>query len=218
MLSMIDNNTSVLTNQLSTTQEEFWAGAFGDDYIDRNVGESLIASNIALFSGVMRYTSDVQSILEFGPNIGLNLIALHSLLPRATMTGVEINTKAYSVLKTLNFVEAINKSFLNVSLDRKWDFVFTKGVLIHQSPDVLNQVYERLYKYSNRYIFLCEYYNPTPLEISYRGHSSVMYKSDFAGEIMDMYSDLTLVDYGFVYHRDCTFPGDDVNWFLLEKE
>jgi spore coat polysaccharide biosynthesis protein SpsF len=35
--------------------------------------------------------------------------------------------------------------------------------------------------------------------------------------MMDKYSNLKLVDYGFVYHRDYQFPQDDMNWFLLEK-
>jgi hypothetical protein len=44
-----------------------------------------------------------------------------------------------------------------------------------------------------------------------------MFKRDFAGEMLDKFQDLRLLDYGFVYHRDTQFPQDDVNWFLLEK-
>ena len=28
---------------------------------------------------------------------------------------------------------------------------------------------------------------------------------------------IQLVDYGFAYHRDKSFPQDDISWFLLEK-
>lgn len=45
-----------------------------------------------------------------------------------------------------------------------------------------------------------------------------MIRRDFAGEMLDKYSDLQLVDYGFVCHRDGAFPDDDTNWFLLEKK
>jgi spore coat polysaccharide biosynthesis protein SpsF len=38
----------------------------------------------------------------------------------------------------------------------------------------------------------------------------------FAGEIMDRFEDLILVDYGFTWHRD-EFPQDDITWFLMEK-
>ena len=44
--------------------------------------------------------------------------------------------------------------------DKKYDFVFTKGVLIHQNPELLPTAYDILYQNSWRYIMLCEYYNP----------------------------------------------------------
>jgi len=200
-----------------TMQEKFWAGEFGDNYVDRNVGEKLVATNMALFSKVLQYTHDVKSVMEFGANIGLNLIAIHSLLPTAKITGIEINTKASKILARLDYVEAINSSFFNLKFEKKYDFVFTKGVLIHQNPDMLQKIYELLYSASNRYIFICEYYNPSPIEVKYRGHDFVLFKRDFSGEIMDKYQDLKLVDYGFVYHRDNNFSGDDFNWFLMEK-
>jgi hypothetical protein len=40
----------------------------------------------------------------------------------------------------------------------------------------------------------------------------------YAEELMDKYSDLTLIDYGFVYHRDYIFPNDDLTRFLLQKK
>ena len=45
-----------------------------------------------------------------------------------------------------------------------------------------------------------------------------LFKRDFAGELLDAFPSLDLVDYGFVYHRDPNFPQDDMNWFLLEKK
>jgi spore coat polysaccharide biosynthesis protein SpsF len=33
-----------------TDQEAFWAGEFGTDYIQRNQGEALLASNLDFFS------------------------------------------------------------------------------------------------------------------------------------------------------------------------
>jgi len=51
----------------------------------------------------------------------------------------------------------------------------------------------------------------------YRDHTDRLFKRDFTGEMLDMFSDLELVDYGFVYRRDPIFPQDDITWFLLEK-
>ena len=62
-----------------------------------------------------------------------------------------------------------------------------------------------------------EYYNPTPVEISYRGHSGKLFKRDFAGEMLDRFLDLQLLDYGFCYSRDYNFLYGNATWFLLEK-
>ena len=78
-------------------------------------------------------------------------------------------------------------------------------------------MYNLLYNTSKRYICLSEYYNPSPVEVVYRGHSEKLFKRDFAGEMLDRFKDLKLVSYGFVYHRDNQFPQDDGTWFLLEK-
>lgn len=59
--------------------------------------------------------------------------------------------------------------------------------------------------------------NPAPVEIAYRGHSGKLFKRDFAGDLLDRYGDLRLVDYRFVYRRDSNFAVDDLTWFLLEK-
>jgi len=64
---------------------------------------------------------------------------------------------------------------------------------------------------------MCEYYNPSPVEVNYRGHSGKLFKRDFAGEFLDKFSDVKLIDYGFVYQRDPAFPQDDLTWFLMEK-
>ena len=46
----------------------------------------------------------------------------------------------------------------------------------------------------------------------------VLFKRDFAGELLDKYKNkLLLLDYGFIYHRD-TYPQDDLTWFLMEKQ
>ena len=65
---------------------------------------------------------------------------------------------------------------------------------------------------------MTEYYNPIPIEVQYRNNSNKLFKRDFAGEMLDKFQDLTLVDYGFCYHRDYNFSKDDSTWFLLEKK
>lgn len=205
-------------NQYTTEQEQFWAGNFGDEYVSRNQNNQLIASNTALFSSILQKTRGIQSVIEFGSNIGNNLHAISTLLPYADLSAIEINSSAVEYLKKIDRLSVYHQSILEFTPDRTRDFVFIKGVLIHINPDELKNVYQKLYETSSRYICLTEYYNPTPVEINYRGHSEKLFKRDFAGEMMDLYPELELIDYGFVYHRDPIFPLDDSTWFLLEKK
>ncbi len=202
----------------TTEQEIFWKGAFGNDYTKRNRGANWIASNTAFFGKILSHTHKIDSILELGSNIGLNLMAIKNLLPGARLSAIEINEKAALELQSnIPEVDLHQTSILEFKTEEKWDFVFTKGVLIHVNPDKLPLVYEIMHKNSSRYILISEYYNPSPTEVLYRGHSGKLFKRDFAGEILEQYPDLSLIDYGFVYHRDPKFPQDDMTWFLMEK-
>jgi len=153
--------------------------------------------------------------------IGLNLKAIKALAPNLKFSAIEINHKAADILRNDEFfennIEVFEESILEFIPKKKYDFVLIKGVLIHINPDELENVYEKLYESSSRYICIAEYYNPTPVSVNYRGNEDRLFKRDFAGEFMDKYPDCKLIDYGFRYHRDSNFPMDDITWFLLEK-
>ncbi|MGQ0429827.1 MAG: pseudaminic acid biosynthesis-associated methylase [Gammaproteobacteria bacterium] len=201
-----------------TPQEEFWAGEFGDAYTDRNTGPRWIATNLALFARILAGTREVRSVLELGANRGLNLLALKQLLPEARFSAVEINAKAAEELRRLDWLTVTHSSLLDYQPESPSDFVLTKGVLIHLHPDMLPRAYDLMHAASSRYICLVEYYNPSPVSIAYRGHAERLFKRDFAGELRERHPDLTLLDYGFVYHGDANFPQDDLTWFLFGRE
>lgn len=200
-----------------TEQENFWANEFGNEYPNRNEGEKLVSVNVAIFSKILKNCPSINSIAEFGCNIGLNLIALNRINKNFNLRGYEINAKAADTAKKEAVSEIINTTIVE-SLDqsKKFDLTFTKGVLIHINPDLLPLVYQNLYDLSNRYIMAYEYYNPTPVSVEYRGHQDKLFKRDFAGELIDKFN-LKLIDYGFNYKREKYFPHDDATWFLLEK-
>lgn len=200
-----------------TEQEAFWAGDFGDDYTVRNVGQNWVATNLSLFADVLRRTRNVRSAVEFGANIGLNLRALDLLLPEAELAAVEINGTAAAKLRAWGRAEVHETSILEFTPARQWDLALIKGVLIHINPDELPSVYDRLAAAADRYLCLVEYYNPTPVAVSYRGHSDRLFKRDFAGEVLDRFPEFALTDYGFRYRPDPNLPQDDVTWFLLER-
>ncbi|WP_445636149.1 Pseudaminic acid biosynthesis-associated methylase [Nostoc sp. DSM 114161] len=207
----------VSNSEFRTEQEYFWAGKFGDEYITRNQGNIFIANNISLFAKILSRTHSIHSLIEFGANIGINLQAIRQLLPQAEISAVEINQKAVEKLQSHHDYHVYHQSVFDFVPERQYELALIKGVLIHISSDMLAKVYELLYQVSNRYICIAEYYNPTPVEITYRGHQGKLFKRDFAGEMLDKFDDLHLLDYGFVYHRDNLFPQDDLTWFLLEK-
>jgi pseudaminic acid biosynthesis-associated methylase len=201
-----------------TEQEKFWAEIFGDEYIQRNQGDKLLAANLNFFSKALAMAGDLKSCIEFGANIGMNLKALKLLYPTMNLRGIEINSKAASELeKVIGSTNVINSSIFNFDVKQKSDLSLIKGVLIHINPEMLDLVYQKLYDSSNSYILIAEYYNPTPVSITYRGHEEKLFKRDFAGEFLSKFKDTLLVDYGFCYRNDVAFPQDDITWFLIKK-
>ncbi len=207
-----------MVRKFNTPQEGFWAGEFGTDYISRNNSAQLLASNLNFFTKALKQAGRVASCIEFGANIGMNLKALQLLYPGIHLKGVEINHDAAKQLTDLigkrNVFEG---SAFEYSVAEKVDLSLIKGVLIHINPDMLATVYEKLYQAASRLILVCEYYNPSPIAILYRGHADRLFKRDFAGEMLEKYPDLKLIDYGFSYRRDPAFSQDDITWFLMQK-
>jgi spore coat polysaccharide biosynthesis protein SpsF len=205
-------------NSFTTDQEAFWAGEFGDDYIHRNQGDELLASNLNFFVNALKNASDLNSCIEFGANIGMNLRALKLLYPKQSQSAIEINGQAAAELR--KFVkpdDVFNTSILDFKSEQVWDLALIKGVLIHINPAALPSVYDKLAAASASWVLMCEYYNPSPVEIPYRGHMDRLFKRDFAGEFMDRHPEYRLVDYGFAYRRDRNHPQDDITWFLMKK-
>jgi pseudaminic acid biosynthesis-associated methylase len=201
-----------------TEQEAFWAGAFGTEYIQRNQGDALLASNLALFSNSLQATNSIKTCIEFGANIGMNLHALKLLFPSIDLHAIEINEDAAAQLKNIIPEKNVSQcSILEYSPSMLMDLVLIKGVLIHINPNELPHVYDKLVTSCAKYLLVIEYYNPTPVAIPYRDHLDRLFKRDFAGEIMDRHPKMQLLDYGFVYRRDSNFPQDDCTWFLMEK-
>lgn len=198
---------------MTTEQELFWAGSFGDEYTDRNN----VLDNDVFFKKILGGLV-IKNVFEIGCNRGLNLKAINKLYNNIELNGCEINRKAYNLLLNDNICHMLyNMSIFDYDIQYSYDLVFTKGVLIHINPDKLQEVYERMYKMSNKYILICEYYSRNIEMIKYRDNDNKLFKRDFCGELMNLFPRLKLIDYGFVYYRDPKYPQDDITWFLLEK-
>jgi spore coat polysaccharide biosynthesis protein SpsF len=196
----------------SDCTQSFWAGDFGDEYTDRNI--NLVENNVQFFhKAAGKVDLSVKSIIEFGAGAGNNIRALKRMFPYAEFTGVDVNEHACFMMKDIENIHTVNAP---IGFYGEHDLVLCKGILIHIPPDDLDRVYDILHRSAKKNILICEYYNPSPVEVQYRGNDGKLWKRDFAGDLMNKYPDLKLVDYGFGYHRD-EFPVDDINWFLLSK-
>ena len=192
--------------------ESFWAGPKGDAYACRSPGNVVAVTH--MLGTVLQRMEEPETIIELGAGVGTNLRALHMLLPRAELAALEINPAA--AVQQPGYVEQFEGSLLDFQPNRSWDLALTRGVLIHVHPTNLRQAYHALWRASRRYILVAEYYSPHLEEIDYRGEGGRLWKGDYAGDMLDLFGDLRLVDTGWVYHRG-TFPQDDITWFLLEK-
>ena len=192
-------------------QEEFWAGDFGSEYTQRNVGR--IFANMAYFRSFL--PDHLDSLIEFGAGGGENLQAIKSIRPNIKLAAVEINRTAVAKLKFDMVSEVFKESMLTFSADREWEATMTKGVLIHIAPENLRQAYTRLFDHSSRYIIIAEYFSKQPREVDYRGHAGKLWTRDFGGEFLDQHPDCKLRKCFFSYDR--LTGQDSITTWVIEK-
>lgn len=205
-----------------SAQANAWAGTFGTRYTERQRGTQQVhrvARNAAFFARALARATPPQCVVEFGAGDGANIRALHMLYPTMQAHAIEINRHAAAL------IEGASVHHLDVTLHAPpraccGDLVLSKGFLIHVPPESLGHVYAQMLRRTTRYLLLAEYYAPHPQEIVYRGQAGMLWKRDFATEIMSTKpyaGTVRVVDYGFVWHADASAPQDDLTWFLLER-
>mgnify|MGYP003951945667 FL=1 len=199
---------------LKTEQEIFWETDFGNKYVKRNLKSDRI---FTIGKDLLNNKVIINEVLELGANVGLNLDAIKRVYPDVKTYGVEINKLAYNIGKKKH--KFYNKPILNFKSKKKYDLVCSLGVLIHQNPKHLNAFYNKLYSLSKKYIYLNEYFNPTPVTIKYRNNDEKLFKRDFAKELWIKFPRLKLIDYGFHWKQDPRLKNccDNSNWFLFQK-
>lgn len=203
-----------------TGQVQEWAAKFGNDYVERNeFAEWKIKPGVEAFRRMIGGLH-LDSILEVGSNIGLNLIFIDALFQgKVGLHAVEPNRKAYDRLVTnkINLVKAWNCDGFALPLpDASVDLVFTNGVLIHVAPVDLGRLTDEIVRVSKRYVLCSEYFSHTPEEKPYHGQEGLLFKRDFGTFYLDRHPGLRVVDYGFLWMREFAIF-DNLNWWLFEK-
>lgn len=197
---------------INSEQEIFWQGSFGDEYTIRNSKHTQVNNFSKIF---LENRIIINSAIEIGSNLGKNLDALKILFPECKTFGIEINKSAHELLNKNH--ESYLGSIYEYDTELKYDLSISYGVLIHQPTDRLNDYYEKLFKFSENYILITEYFSPYPTNVKYRDHENKLFKRDFAKEFWNKYPNLKLIDYGFFWSQDKFTNGDDTNWFLFKK-
>jgi pseudaminic acid biosynthesis-associated methylase len=180
-------------------QRKFWSGDFGNSYITRNLKnpDQIYDGNITIeniFEEFFQNMDKSSKILELGCNIGLKLSLLHKM-GFSDLSGVELNETAFNAAKKNN----PSIKFYNSSIEKfepsegEYDLVFTSGVLIHINPNSINLILDKIVNLSKKYIFGFEYFSEKLEEITYRGHSNVLWKQNFPLLFTQRFPDISVV-------------------------
>jgi pseudaminic acid biosynthesis-associated methylase len=208
---------------MTTKQECFWQGEFGDQYTDRNI--NIDQSTFEKF-GITRTTMnqqflsglDIKNVLEVGCNRGeqLNLLWLKDENIEDAY-GIDINTYALKEARKNNLhLNFLKGSALDIPFkDNYFDMVYTSGVLIHIHPDDLKQVISEIYRVSKQYIWGFEYFDIECKEINYRGERGFLWKRNYRQLYQDLFPDLKLIKEELYKYNDETNNVDSM--FLLSK-
>jgi pseudaminic acid biosynthesis-associated methylase len=187
-----------------TKQMSVWESEFGKEYTERNLlhppeldalytrdfGVSRSAMNQAFLSALPR---DLR-ILEVGANVGNQLEALQ-LMGFTNLYGIELQPYAVEFSKSrTKGVNLIQGSAFDIPFkDRFFDLVFTSGVLIHLAPTDIQKALDEMYRTTRRYIWGMEYYAERYMEVNYRGHEGLLWKTDFPSLFTSRFPDLRVV-------------------------
>jgi pseudaminic acid biosynthesis-associated methylase len=193
--------------------EELWSGEFGDEYVDRNLDAHRVRES---FWKAQLDRCGARSVLEVGCNIGANLRWIADVLGPGAAHGIDVNRKALSILHAERpDIDAVWSQARDIPFrDRRFDLVFTMGVLIHQPDATLPLVMNEMVRCSRRWVLCGEYYAPESEEVPYRGHAGALFRRDYGSLFVQLFPELGLRESGFLGRDE---GWDDITWWLFER-
>lgn len=206
---------------IKNEQEEFWKNKYSQEYIKKNSNfnrELLIKG----WREILKNVSAPNTIGEFGANVGRNIEALNHIYPEAEKTAIELSADASKILRNrFKDLNVINWSILESKItNNSFDLSFTMGVLIHIHPNDLQQNLKKVILSSNRYVVIGEYFNRTPVSLTYQGEEEKLFKRDFGKFALENFSDkIKFKYYGFLWGHLYDEGGfDDITWWVFERK
>ena len=192
------------TTAQESDQTREWTGSFGKEYTERNTFtpaelDALYDRNYGITRRALnlRFLGDLSKcarILEVGCNVGNQLLVLQEM-GFTNLFGIEIQSyaleRARSRVPEAKFTQA---SALAIPYpDQNFDLVFTSGVLIHIAPPNVPVALAEIHRCAKTWVWGSEYYAPRMTEVPYRGHNSLLWKTDYAQLYIERFPDLELV-------------------------
>lgn len=163
--------------------QEFWGKQGGADYTLRNMDIDWRKRAVFWRDTIPR---DVETAFEFGANIGTNLRAIRAC--RAIKaSGIDINQEAVDVAVARGLA-VMQGDMLRAQSTPMFDLSFTCGVLIHMSPEQIDDAMEQVAAMSRRYVMAVEYASESGAEemIEYRGSSDLLWRRDYGALYAEM--------------------------------
>ena len=206
-----------------TEQQSFWKNTYSKEYIERNPYSDNhlgLKAWAKMLSKIDDIEGGLNSFLECGSNIGRNIAFLNSLYPLAKKSIIEISEDAFKIVTTnFELEHKQNSPIVDAEFEKSsFDLVYISGVLIHIHPNDILANMQKMFKWSNKYILINEYFNRTPVMIEYRGEKDRLFKSDFGKTFIENFP-VKLIDYGFLWGHEYDNGGfDDTTYWLFEKK
>ena len=156
-------------------EQQFWNGKEGDGYIKRNQDLTNFQYHTDRLSITQSFFKDIPrdaSILEIGCNTG-NIITILRDMGFTDITGIDINAKAISIIeKKFPQYTFIHSAIEDFPPTKKYDLVYTSGVLIHIHPNNIARTINKIKTLSRKWIFGFEYYSEITMAQNYHGIQS----------------------------------------------
>lgn len=199
----------------TTKQLEVWQTDFGREYTERNpVSAEAMDAELEgyygtrkseifrRFLGQDRFPSG--RVLEVGCNVGAQLAILQSVNPSLELVGIEPQSYALERARAAHTNIDFHQGTAYALPFEKgaFDVVMTNGVLIHIAPSDLPDALAEIHRTSKRYIFCHEYFSEEPREISYKGHTALLWKMNYMQQYLQQFPDLQTVQVEYLHYTD----------------
>ena len=133
----------------------YWKQAGKTYYQDFKYNDEYIKQEEAL----IKYLEEIEfnSVLELGCGFG-RITQLFAMMYIEDYTGVDVSTEQLNHAKEFSQYKFIESDILPLQLDRKFDLVIAVEVLMHQTPDKIQSIIDKMKSLSKKHVIDVDYY------------------------------------------------------------